>query len=165
MLIQWVTLVGLALILTLMLLPAIARVFGGYNMARLDAATIKSVMQRCRPLIHLMGLVFASAMISAVICYTTLLWLWVFILGMLRVPIGVQTGPDYVPHPVFDHPAFLLLSILGVVSFLAVIGYLTLRRPTITRLMVAIAFFAIVLAFSILVIPLFEYPLTWPGRG
>lgn len=59
------------------------------------------------PKSHLIGLLVGAAILTGAVLFSPLSWILLFVLLALGCRIGVQTGADYVPHPVYDHPLFL----------------------------------------------------------
>src|ERR1700754_4444901 len=99
------------------------------------AASLAAAMRLCsdgtccslyalsRSILEVVGLVIASAFLTAIVCCTSLSFIWLCVLIVFQVPMAVQTGADYKAHPVFDHPAFFPLTIFIPVLLTAMLGY------------------------------------------
>jgi hypothetical protein len=96
--------------------------------ASLVVATVFLVRRR-RGTIHFIGLVLISAAVTAIIYFSPLGFAWYFVLiDFFHVPLPFNTGADYRPHPVFDHPFFFPMTVFLPVLVTLLAGDLISRK-------------------------------------
>ena len=82
------------------------------------------------PAKHWLYLIGASILFFPIVANPLAFLVLLFLIRVCRVPIAVQTGAGYVPHPVFDHWLFFDSVFLAVYFSLVGLVYLMIRLGT-----------------------------------